>query len=102
MRFSQDVEAWHGYLSRMAAEWSEHTAGESYVWAPEWQGSATFERAFVGAWQNIRGKVTREFRQWIEEGDVERITITTWIARARADRERERIEWEDWLDSQPF
>lgn len=102
MILAADLEAWRGYLARLEAEYAEHTGENGRVWLESFTGGSSFERAFTGPWSHIRAHVTTEFRQWIEEYDVERLTLSQWVVRQRADREKERLEYLDWLDSQPF
>lgn len=96
MILARDLDTWHGYLSRLESEFDDETGG-AYIWTVEWTGPRTFERAFKGPWKAVRGHVTREFRQWVEESGRERVTITEWVRRQREERENEYL---DWLDSQ--
>ena len=95
MRFSPDIESWHGYLARMEEEFYEHAGFAAQIWRMEFKGGTSFERAFVGPWHTVRPWVTTEFREWIDEYDVERVTLTEWIRRRRAEREIERMAYED-------
>lgn len=94
MRFSADIESWQGYLARMEEDFHEH-AGPSPIWRDGFTGGTSFERAFVGPWHTVRRHVTTEFREWIEEYYVERVTLTEWISRRRAEREAEQLDWEE-------
>lgn len=100
--WEQDRETWLGYVARMEEEFHEHAGYGAQVWRMSWQGLGDFERAFRGPWTQIREYVTTEFREWIEEYDVERVTISEWRERQRAEREAEKNSFEDWLALQPF
>lgn len=101
MRFTHDVETWQGYVSAMESAYAAHTEGNGRVWLESFKGGSSFERAFVGPWHTVRAHVTTEFRQWLEEYGIERVTLTRWIQRARAERAREAEETGGWVEIEP-
>ena len=100
MRFTPDVETWLGYVAACEAAYAEHTAGNGRVWLETWTGAGDFERAWTGNWERVRAAVTPEFRQWVEEYGIERVTLSSWIQRARAEREAERNVG-GWVEIEP-
>ncbi len=103
MRISDpDVETWLGYVARVEAEFLEHAGFGAQYWLESWTGSGDFERVMTGPWHVLRRHVTTELREWFDEYFVERVTITEWRARCRAERQAERHAYLEWLAEQPF
>ena len=94
-----DVETWLGYVSRLETEFLAHAGYGANLWQDTWAGQTDFERVMTGPWHIVRAHVTTELREWFDEYDTERVTLTEWRKRMREERER---EYFDWLDNQPF
>ena len=82
---SQDRIEYAEYLDGQYADWMEHTGGVGYIWyfpALTRAGKpvpAPLD-AWRGPWRNVRPYVTTEFRQWIEEHSIARVTFSEWHA----------------------
>lgn len=101
LTLDRDRETYAGYLAEMESRFADHTAGNGRVWlqSAPW---GSFGAAFRGTWGSVRRYVTPEFRQWVEEYGVDRLTFSQWQETARREREREALSAEiTWVEIEP-
>lgn len=103
--YRDDFNSWAEYVAGELARFYDHAGGVTYLFQntpranaylarAAARGLTTEQAAFYGASQQVRNLVTAEFRQWwIEHWGTERITLSEWRERARA--EREHVAWEE-------
>lgn len=103
-----DYDAWATYVAGECERFYAHTEGVTYIFANtpkaarylarcEARGTSSEQAAFTGAWHVVRGLVTTEFRQWVEEYEgTERVTFSEW--RERSKDERDAVEWRESAD----
>lgn len=91
-----DVAVWETYVRGELERFYAHCEGVTYIWAHTPAAERLVSRlggdgelsAFKGPWHVIRGHVTSEFRQWVEEYEAtERLTFSEWQARAVTERQ---------------
>lgn len=104
---SADRTAYSEYVTLEYQKFLDHTGGAGYVWSENrlarvHRTMPPARDAWRGPWRNVRPYVTTEFRQWIEEHWIERLTFSEWQT-ARIHERREAVESKrDYIESADY
>lgn len=102
-----DRQAYDEHVALQYAAWLEHTGGVGYIWDEKALHRAgkvapSALEAWAGPWRNVRPYVATEFRQWIEEHFLERVTFSEWQAVRIQERREAKESQRDYLESSDY
>lgn len=104
---AQDRIDYDTYLAGQYAAWLEHTSGSGYIWdaralARAGRDVPTALDAWRGPWRNVRPYVSTEFRQWVEEHFLDRVTFAEWQAQRIQERRETAETKRDYVESADY